>query len=999
MIFGRHISWRILCDIFSLLCFVLSFGPLIGQVGEASFIRFGKEDGLPSNHIYGLTQDSEGFLWISTENGVSRYNGYEFENFDISDGLTDNEVFGTHEDSKGRLWMRTFSGLACYYQEGKFYNPSNMPFLAKMAPSGFLSSFLEDSLGNIYLGCRDGSIYKIDSNNDVTDLGCRERRKCRNWGLFTSSRGIIGLGDYKIIIRISPFPRERIRIVTSNNDNSSWWPLRLARRKNGGSIIAGGKNAIFLDQDLKANELTGIIQKGKILEVSESEDETVYFGTTNGLYHFSKSDFDFPIEPIILESKQCLAVLDKGKEGRWIGTSNGLYYQPTTIGLEIAINENFGKVTSIQKSKKAILLGTEHGNLVEVNTLNYDDRDIQVISESRIKSIYKINSKEEWLRSETGLYQRKNGEVLLSLGYVPRDLEILSNDSVCVCVSSNWKIAPITSIWNKNFESDPDFLARTFVNEIQCFEIHYSTDSTLWIYDALGIHTYKKGAIEDDSLVTKLLGNSKAIKIESSNGNVFFATNGNGLIVRRGKQVFKVTKKSGLLDNKIKDIYPDPVNGLWVAYARGIQRLSWSGFTGLEIMNLPQGTIPSKGVDILQVISDSTHLFVLTEASVFQVEKPSGESNYEGLTTRINNVTLNDTASLDSSQNDFAHYENSFQFDFIAISFRAMGNVQYRYRLNGLEKKWSSTKARFAKYPSIPPGTYEFEVQAKVIGEEWGESTFFRTIRVLPPYWQTWWFRLAITLGIVLIAVIVLLLILRSNRRRNLLIQQTMLAKHKALITQMNPHFIFNSLNSIQRFFITNDLESANDYLVDFGNLIRIILENGRETNITLEKEVTLLDLYMKMEALRMRQKFDFEITHDGLDLAQVVIPPMLLQPFVENAIWHGVAGLKGHGHISINFHQVDDRLCVEIEDNGVGRPTKKVVKKGKSSVHQSLATRITKERIDLMKSDHPDQVLFKIVDLKDENKRPRGTLVMIQMPFETQEVIGGLKNESNTNR
>ncbi len=993
--------YRLLC----LLSIVLCFGTIVGQSVEANFIRFGKEDGLPSDHIYGLMQDSDGLLWISTEKGVSRYNGYEFENFDILDGLTDNEVFGIHEDSRGRIWMRTFSGVPCYYLNGEFHNPSNTPFLKEVKPSGFISSFLEDSLGNVYLSCKEGSIYKLDSKDNVKDIGCRDN--CRNWGLLTTSKGLVSIFRYGFITLVESPNREHIDL-TPKSAKTIVHPVKFLQRRGGEKIITAGKNAILFNQNWAISEAKEIIPEGRILEISEAEDESIYLGTSNGLYHFSKKGFKFPIEARILKSKHCQAVLDLGREGRWVGTTNGLYYQPPSVGIKIGLEEELGRGTAIQKSKETLLIGTEKGSLVTVIPPNYEDQIIERVAKEEIQSIYLVNSEEEWIRSELGMHRRSKSKLSNTIVFTPRDLQSLGNDSVCYCFSTGWKIKPINyvwsnkdtwEIWDGKSTKGEDILIRNHINETQCFEIHLTSDSILWVYDALGVHTYEKGIVEDDSTVSKLLGTARAIKIESSESAVFFATNGVGLIIRKGTKAYQLTKESGLLDNKINDIYPDPVHGLWIAYSSGIQRLNWSDSTGLEIMNLPQGTIPAKGKEIIQVVADSTHLFVLTETSVFRVEKAKSDLKYKRLTSQVLSVTLNDTASLDSSQNDFAHYENSFQFDFIAISFRAMGNIQYRYRLNGLEKKWSSTKARFAKYPSIPPGSYEFEVQAKVIGEEWGESTFFRTIRVLPPYWQTWWFRLAIILGIVLIAVIVLLLILRSNRRRNLLIQQTMLAKHKALITQMNPHFIFNSLNSIQRFFITNDLESANDYLVDFGNLIRIILENGRETNITLEKEVTLLDLYMKMEALRMRQKFDFKITHDGLDLTQVVIPPMLLQPFVENAIWHGVAGLKGHGHISINFHQVDDRLCVEIEDNGVGRPTKKVVKKGKSSVHQSLATRITKERIDLMKSDHPDQVLFKIVDLKDENKRPRGTLVKIQMPFETQAVIGGLKNESNTNR
>jgi LytS/YehU family sensor histidine kinase len=199
----------------------------------------------------------------------------------------------------------------------------------------------------------------------------------------------------------------------------------------------------------------------------------------------------------------------------------------------------------------------------------------------------------------------------------------------------------------------------------------------------------------------------------------------------------------------------------------------------------------------------------------------------------------------------------------------------------------------------------------------------------------------------------------------------------------MNPHFIFNSLNSIQYFYLTNDLESANEYLADFGLLIRAILENGRKQRITLEQEIEVLHLYAKLERLRLRFKFDYTIAFEGMEANKISIPPMILQPIVENSIWHGLAHKEGTGSLSIQFFQDSDCLVVKIEDNGIGRKRSSELRRSKNARHKSLATAITAERLEILRKEFPNQVDFAVTDLVDGQQRGIGTVVTIRLPLE----------------
>jgi ligand-binding sensor domain-containing protein len=149
-------------------------GHAIGNSFGPSFLHLGKESGLPSDLVFDIFQDTQGYIWISTDGGVSRFDGYFFENFSIADGLTDHEVLGVREDSKGRLWMMTLSGVPCFYKNGKFHNPENTLFLKRIGAKGFHSAFYEDQEMNLYLGYYDGSIVRIDSSDNVSQLPCTE---------------------------------------------------------------------------------------------------------------------------------------------------------------------------------------------------------------------------------------------------------------------------------------------------------------------------------------------------------------------------------------------------------------------------------------------------------------------------------------------------------------------------------------------------------------------------------------------------------------------------------------------------------------------------------------------------------------------------------------------------------------------------------------------------------------------------------------------------------
>ena len=204
----------------------------------------------------------------------------------------------------------------------------------------------------------------------------------------------------------------------------------------------------------------------------------------------------------------------------------------------------------------------------------------------------------------------------------------------------------------------------------------------------------------------------------------------------------------------------------------------------------------------------------------------------------------------------------------------------------------------------------------------------------------------------------------------------------KNLRQQMNPHFIFNTLNSIQYYVFKNDKISSNNYMTKFAKLIRMTLENSRFTSIPIKEEIEALSLYLELESLRFKGKFDWEINVDEeIDTLLYKMPTMLIQPFVENSIGHGLMHKEGKGHVSVDLKLDDEVILCTIEDNGIGRDRARAIKKQKEDSHNSLGTTITESRIRLVNSLYGQNMKVIYTDLKDENGNPLGTRVQISVP------------------
>jgi hypothetical protein len=335
---------------------------------------------------------------------------------------------------------------------------------------------------------------------------------------------------------------------------------------------------------------------------------------------------------------------------------------------------------------------------------------------------------------------------------------------------------------------------------------------------------------------------------------------------------------------------------------------------------------------------------------------------------------------------DLRHFENSISLSFSTLGFSLPGKIKYQYKLEGYDKEWINTTDRnYVSYTNLNSGKYEFQVRCANADGIWSDDYTRLQITIATPFYKTWWFILASVLLVVqLIYMIYKNKINQIREKEAIRIQYTKeLAEveMKALRAQINPHFLFNSLNSINNFILRNDTKLASRYLVKFSQLVRNILNNSSATFINLEEELQTIELYMIIEGMRFSNQFSYQIVlSPEIQPGSIRIPSLLLQPYVENAIWHGLLHKDGEKNIVISVKRNDQQyICIEIEDNGVGREKARQLE-SKTKKHKSFGMALGESRLRLMNLGSTPQSSVEVVDLHNVDGEATGTKIIITL-------------------
>ena len=346
-------------------------------------------------------------------------------------------------------------------------------------------------------------------------------------------------------------------------------------------------------------------------------------------------------------------------------------------------------------------------------------------------------------------------------------------------------------------------------------------------------------------------------------------------------------------------------------------------------------------------------------------------------------TTLQDVYTL-------SYLENFVTFQFGGFSKINQEKLKYRYQMSGIDDKWIFSNRTYAHYTTLPIGNYTFEVRSMNNSGVWSEYSQRVQIIILPPFWKRTWFIVMILVMLACFIIVAMGLWARRVKQKqaqNLEIEKKISQiQLQALRAQMNPHFMFNTLSSIQHYITNSEPELAIKYLSKFAKLMRKILDNSKKPRISIAQELETLELYLQLEKLRFTDKFNYSITIDkSVERDYEEIPSMLIQPYVENALLHGLAHLQNkQGELKINVSKNANVLACAIEDNGIGRMASKKININRT--HESSGMNLTKERLEILNNIHGSDLSVTIIDKVDDNNQPDGTKILIYIPNEHEE-------------
>lgn len=962
----------------------------VGKISaqHPSFRHYTIEDGLASSDVYQVKQDSRGYIWFATSNGVSRFDGYTFKTFSKKEGLPDNTVFEIFEDKKGRIWFLPISCRLSYYENGKIHEYPHNNVVLEIARNHIKTSFYVDDNDNIYLGLYNVGMYKIMP--DGTAVGYDTTTV---WG----KMGSVVEPDYgqMIFSSYNKFDHRRayFNFYTSQQkgklyveaDFVPYFKMGRVIRLRNGKILLSHYNLLFsVDADLHYSKYKF---PGQITWLYQDHSGHIWVGTYMSGVYFVQNE-DYAHARCYLQGKSVDGVLEDAEGGFWFATEgDGVFYTPSyqVLTYDRSAGLNNDKVNVLATDGKHIFAGLGDGSIARLDS---DGSITNLVPHSdpyknEISALFYDTIQEKlWFsgRSYQGIISKNFRDIHFYVGVFYQGLAFegqyyfATGRLMQKYVKSRDRIIAVRDGEPKevgHIYSLLPYKDRLFL---------LGTQWGLWQYSLADTsYTFMGG---QDSLLRQRI--SRLAYLPDS--SVLIATSDVGLLLYNDGVVQHISAGKGLCSDKINNICVDGYT-VWVATNHGVNKIEITSMQpfvyDIQTYTKQNGLASNEIRDVL--VFQGKVWLASDKGITFFDQTLSTTSHGSDIPVYVTQIFINENETGIENIYDLPYHRNNIRIRFTAPGFKNAGKQQYRYKMEGLDTAWIYTLNREIQYTTLPAGEYIFTVEVRNADGSWSQPAASVRFHITAPFWQKWWFLLfCILSGIFLIGWLVRsrLKYIQSREEKTDRMNRNLLdLKLKALRAQMNPHFTFNVMNSIQHFILHKEDEAAQRYLTKFSRLIRAILNNSEKTMIPVSEEIKALELYLELEAMRFDGKLGYTVTvGPSVDIHRVLIPSMLIQPYVENAVIHGVTPLHTPGHITIVIERTGDFIRAMVEDNGVGR--QQAAQKEKEDGYRSMGMTITRERLEIINQLYGNKMSEKITDLYDDNGNPVGTRVEIFVPY-----------------
>jgi ligand-binding sensor domain-containing protein len=962
-------------------------------------VHYTIKDGLPSNKIYGVRQAPDGYIWIATNKGVTRFDGSRFRTFSVSDGLPTNDVFGTYSDITGKTWLMDFKNSIHYLKNDSLhtvYDPDKTPRERRIYPATYdkgrmCVSGIENKKYGWYWYVYQDTLRRNTFYDSLSRLYKNE---------------LVAYFDFRLAVLFGP---DSIRIVQSNvthSINISWLKRHglYAYHPETSNIMPYGNKLLFqigiktflvIDLiDFRTEKFSiDTLNTSRVIALNKS-GSSLEVTTNTGLIRLDTSlQIISAVDLRTLTENGDIALAAKDKSGNiWVASvNNGLYLfpffcrdiyklqQPATTGTIIK-SAHTGTYTYMLNDRNNLLIYSKGRHL---RTLFLPNRirpgrmpENCSLLPDKHNGLYISSTKGIWYLDAQG---RLKDMVPLFATYAPLF----------------WAVGTKTAFYDA---SDDRYYISNF-DRICAFSPQHGTDnnivdsrynhiavldsSRIWLANDNGISQWEKVMI-DGKIKLSPRGSIKEMQVENmipdQEGNVITQIGGKGIMVMgTGRLPYLISEPT------IQLIKLDR-GGLWMVSDNGIRFLTLDAGRYRVRNNYPN--IKRLLYDeVYDLYDNGQEITVMTKNGILRI--PLRPISYKDTM-----FTRKPAVSVSYAGRPFhpakGRFEQSWQntdigFSVSAVSTSYLGTIRYEYFMEGLDQSRRYTSEPLITYPVLSPGTYHFHIRAKVDDLAITSEEVVLTLVIQPRWWQSLWFKAGIFL--LVLTCVVLFFAWRIKRTRLLSHYQSSLERKAAqmelmaLQSQMNPHFIFNALGAVKSYFRFNRVQEAEQMLEDFAQLIRLYLEFSKNQLISLQQDISALQIYTAIEQRRFEYKFSVHFFNrmTAEQESSWLLPPMILQPFVENAINHGLFRKQEEGGwLKLFFLHREKVLTVVIDDNGVGRKQAAEIGSRLHKLYPSRGNSLVADRIQVLNGLGITKIKYEIIDKYNRHSEPSGTRVII---------------------
>ncbi|QNA46265.1 sensor histidine kinase [Lacibacter sediminis] len=978
------------CFVFLFICLT---GFLHAQELRYQLKNYTPSDGLPSSETYQVLRDASNYMWFATDHGVTRYNGYEFETFN----LPDNSIMGLYEDWKKRVWVFTFSGRLFYYENGKFENYKWNDKLVTAIKPGVIQAMYVDSNEVVHVSSSGPYYVKIRENGtlkreiELSPVAKFEAIESQNSDFFV--RVIAYPEKLQSLDYIKSEAKSEFNITSKGRKIVLKIPRLIQhercrlKRLSDGRLILYTKDSYTIIRS--ANDYDYVKTTYTVDDIEEI-DGNIFQATEHGLYIINKQGL---VAEKYLEGIHITSIERDYEGGVWVTTlSNGVFYlnhfRIRHLAYEgVIINK---RINILYRLSDASILAGVHGNEVIrfkpssfFKSTRLELKDVVAFHEMS-SSLVLVGGPVGWYNSKLWTITKPDAKDSVTYLQIPNNSNFAIKDSVLYSGLA-------TSVYEYKIGDFKEPLNFYSLKEVfRAAKIFLENDGGVLVGNQFGLWRYRSGYVTAYDSTKKILSSRITDIAYYQNKFLCLSTRGNGVLLKVNDSIYQVTHSDGLVSDNIRKIYVDQ-NNIWLASNNGVSIVTISSLQpfryAVRNITVQDGLLSN---EINSIIKDGKNVVIASNNGISFLNLGAVMSKeVSGLPLYVKSVKVNNALVAVGELTKLGYRKRNLNISYEALNYGAAGKNNYRYRLLGYDTNWIYTNNREIQFNPLPYGSYKLEIQVKREYDGWNSSVSFIQLSVLckPPFWATTWFWVA-AFSLLMFLVILLFrkrindIRLRQKQQEDLK-QKINDTEQMALKAQMNPHFIFNSLNSIQQYVIDSDVKGANEFISGFSKLIRQTLEFSSKEIITLEEEISYLSTYLDLEKARMESGFTYNVNVQTQQPAsQLELPPLLLQPYVENALRHGVRYLKHiDGVISLTFIEYPGLLECIIEDNGIGREKAMELKAVNPIEYQSRGMSLTAERIALLNEGQQRKIEVVIEDLKDQKGNASGTRIRVLFP------------------